>query len=225
MFSKAFSRLTRPQKDEAGNQSESQSTLTLPGYKLSRMMKASGRIALAVLQKMVSEYDRTTFSSFMPQPALVGSAIHAGTIFNQQGSSSDQLNRTQLFEPSSGLRGSSDASESLKHAIYPLIKGEYAATPRGTFSIGRVEGNDMIMPDFAISKKHAVIQADKGRFYITDCGSTNGTLLNNRPVGKKSVKLHDRDVISFARYEFMFLYPDTLYTILRKEKSSPENTD
>ena len=155
----------------------------------------------------------------MPQPALVGSAIHAGTILNQEGMSSNQMNRTQLFEPSSGLSGPAAASESLKHAIYPLIKGEYATTPRGIFSVGRVEGNDMIMPDFAISKKHATIQADKGRFFITDCGSTNGTQVNKKPVGKKPVTLHDRDVISFARYEFMFLYPETLYTMLRKEKS------
>jgi FHA domain len=219
MFSKAFSRLTKPKKDDPGNQPEATFSLTLPGYKLSKMMKASGRIALSVLQQVVSEHDRTAFASFMPQPALAGSAIHAGNILNQDGLSSNQMNRTQLFEPSSGLSGPAAASESLKHAIYPLIKGEYATTPRGTFSIGRVEGNDMIMPDYAISKKHATIQADKGRFDITDCGSTNGTRVNNKPVGKKPITLHDRDVISFARYEFMFLYPETLYTMLRKEKS------
>jgi len=219
MFSKAFSRLTKPKKDDPGDQPECTSALPLPGYKLSKMMKASGRIALSVLQQMASEHDRVTFSTFLPQPALVGSAIHAGTILNQEGPSSNQMNRTQLFEPNSGLSGPSAASESLKHAIYPLIKGEYATTPRGTFSIGRVEGNDMIMPDFAISKKHATIQADKGRFYITDCDSTNGTQVNKKPVGKKPVTLHDRDVISFARYEFMFLYPETLFVMLRKEKS------
>ena len=215
MFSKAFSRLTKPKKDDPGNQPEAGLSLSLPGYKLSKMMKASGRIALSVLQQLVAEHDRTAFSSFMPQPALVGSAIHAGNILNQDGMSSNQMNRTQLFEPSSGLSGPAAASESLKHAIYPLIKGEYATTPRGTFSIGRVEGNDMIMPDFAISKQHAIFEIKRSNYWLRDCDSTNGTSVNGKRLDKKPVQLNDGDIVGFARYEFTFLFPDSLYDMLK----------
>jgi pSer/pThr/pTyr-binding forkhead associated (FHA) protein len=124
------------------------------------------------------------------------------------------MNRTQIFEPSSTNPGASAASEALKHAIYPLVKGEYSTTSSRSFTIGRIDGNDMIMPDFAISKKHAVITVDNGSFYIKDLGSTNGTMVNGTRLDKKSVKIHDQDVVSFARYEFTFLLPSSLYKML-----------
>jgi hypothetical protein len=34
-------------------------------------------------------------------------------------------------------------------------------------------------------------------------------------LGKKRAKLSDKDVIGFARYEFTFLYPKSLYNMLR----------
>ena len=72
----------------------------------------------------------------------------------------------------------------------------------------------MIMPDFAISKKHAMITRDNGAYYLKDLGSTNGTLVNGTRLDKRPVKIHDKDVVSFARYEFTFLLPSSLYKML-----------
>ncbi|MCK7509943.1 MAG: FHA domain-containing protein [Desulfobacterales bacterium] len=83
------------------------------------------------------------------------------------------------------------------------------------FSIGRIDGNDCIMPDYAISKKHALIEFRKGIYLLKDSGSTNGTLLNGARLQAKPFELHDRDVISFARYEFSFLLPGSLYEALK----------
>ena len=124
------------------------------------------------------------------------------------------MNRTQIFEPSSTNPGASPASEALQHAIYPLIKGEYSTTSSKAFIIGRVDGNDMIMPDFAISKKHATINMDSNSFYLKDLGSTNGTFVNGTRLDKKPLKIHDQDVLSFARYEFTFLFPSSLHEML-----------
>ncbi len=96
-----------------------------------------------------------------------------------------------------------------------MVKGEYPATPPGAFYIGRINGNDMIMPDYAISKRHAIIDIENGAYFIRDTGSTNGTRLNGSRLGKKRTQLKDKDVISFARYEFTFLYPRSLYNMLR----------
>ena len=74
-----------------------------------------------------------------------------------------------------------------------------------------VDGNDLIMPDFAISKTHAIIEIKRDFFWLADCGSTNGTSLNGQPVGKKPVKMTDGDKISFARYEFKLSSPRSLY--------------
>jgi hypothetical protein len=132
---------------------------------------------------------------------------------------SDELNSTQIFEPTKSMGASLSASESLKHAVYPLVKGEYPATPRGSFYIGRINGNDMIMPDYAISKRHAIIDIEDGKYYLRDAGSTNGTKINGSRLAKKRMMLKDKDVLGFARYEFTFLYPKSLYKMLCEVKS------
>ncbi|MDH3797842.1 MAG: FHA domain-containing protein, partial [Desulfobacterales bacterium] len=90
----------------------------------------------------------------------------------------------------------------------------YPATPHGAYYIGRINGNDMIMPDYAISKRHAIIDVEDGAYYLRDAGSTNGTKINGSRLAKKRVMLKDKDVIGFARYEFTFLYPKSLYKML-----------
>ncbi|MGD8286888.1 MAG: FHA domain-containing protein, partial [Desulfobacterales bacterium] len=106
--------------------------------------------------------------------------------------------------------------ETLKHAVYPLVKGEFASGAVNRFSIGRVDGNDMVMPDYAISKEHAFIEIRRGRYLLKDNTSTNGTKLNGKRVEDKPVGLVDGDIVSFARYEFTFLFPESLFDMLKK---------
>jgi len=46
------------------------------------------------------------------------------------------------------------------------------------YSIGRREGNDIVIPDPYCSGRHAELRASEDSFQITDLGSTNGTLVN-----------------------------------------------
>jgi hypothetical protein len=215
MLGKTFSRFKR-RKDKAKTPTPSPDPKTAsPLGDISSMLSASGRIGLANLRKIAQENDKESFIRFMRQPVLAGAAIQAGRISSQDGGGGgEEMNRTQIFEPSSTNPGASPASEALKHAIYPLVKGEYSTTSSKSFIIGRVDGNDMIMPDFAISKKHATINVDSNSFYLKDLGSTNGTLVNGTRLDKKQLKVHDQDVLSFARYEFTFLFPSSLYKML-----------
>jgi pilus assembly protein CpaF len=48
--------------------------------------------------------------------------------------------------------------------------------------IGRVHGNDVVLPRSNVSKSHAVIEKREEGFYISDRGSTNGTYVNGRRV-------------------------------------------
>jgi hypothetical protein len=180
---------------------------------ISKMLNASGRIALPTLEKLVKVYQKRKFTIFMEQPVLVGSSIQSGSLNLRKRASKAEMNRTVVFELDDGDEGSSP-SETLKHAIYPLVKGEYATGPVNTFTIGRVDGNDMIMPDYAISKQHAVLQIRRGNYTISDCGSTNGTTVNGKRLDKKPVTLRNGDVVGFARYEFSFLHPESLYDML-----------
>ncbi len=219
MPEKKFARLKKQRNNEtaAGVSSNHSDNAPKIGW-TAKMLSASGRVSLASLRKLAQENEAEAFAKYVHRPVLVGSAIKTGTI-SSAGMGNDALNSTQIFEPSKSQGSSISASESLKHAIYPLVKGEYPATPRGAFYIGRINGNDMIMPDYAISKRHAIIDIRSGTYYIRDTGSTNGTKINGSRLGKKRMQLRDKDVIALARYEFTFLYPKSLYNMLRDVKS------
>jgi hypothetical protein len=183
---------------------------------LARLVNSAGRIGLNLLQRMVQAVSSEDFIRFMQKPVLAGSAIHLGTLAAHSVNGSREMNRTIVFEPVGAGEDAVSASESLKLAIYPLIKGEYATSTGEVFSIGRIDGNDFIMPDYAISKKHALIEIKRDGYFLKDCGSTNGTQLNGTRLQHKPVEVHDRDVISFARYEFALLFPGSLYDMLRQ---------
>jgi hypothetical protein len=185
----------------------------IPVGGVARMVSSSGRIGLSVLQQVARSLSREDFVRFMQQPVLAGAAIHLGTLSTRPGASR-ALNRTTLFEPLEGSTDPASASESLKQAIYPLVRGEFATSSGAMFSIGRIDGNDLIMPDYVISKNHARVEIKRGGYFLRDCGSTNGTTLKGERLQNKPVLLSDRNVISFARYEFTFLFPGSLYDML-----------
>jgi len=47
-------------------------------------------------------------------------------------------------------------------------------------SIGRVQGNQVVLPRGNVSKRHAKLEYKAGEFRLTDLGSTNGTYINGR---------------------------------------------
>ena len=213
MLRKTFARFKKQKNNEVNSAASPSVEFASLSGEVAKMLSSSGRIGLANLRKIAQEKDKELFIRFMRQPVLAGAAIQAGRIASQA-AGGEEMNKTQIFEPSGTNPGAAPASEALRHAIYPLVKGEYSTTSSKTFTVGRVDGNDMIMPDFAISKKHAIISTDGSAFYLKDLGSTNGTLVNGARLDKKSVKIHDKDVLSFARYEFTFLFPSSLQKML-----------
>jgi pSer/pThr/pTyr-binding forkhead associated (FHA) protein len=60
--------------------------------------------------------------------------------------------------------------------------------------IGREEVNQVILPNEAISKKHAKLTFADGKFYIEDLSSSNGTFLNGTRVHTRTV-LRNGDLI------------------------------
>jgi len=62
--------------------------------------------------------------------------------------------------------------------------------------IGRVSSCDICISDANVSRRHAAIVCRDGEWYIEDLDSTNGTLLNGRPI--VSERLRDRDVIEIG---------------------------
>jgi hypothetical protein len=216
MLIKAFNRLKSDGKPELVSRAATSSSAHTGG--ISRMVTSAGRISLNMLLRTVQTFSREDFIRFIQRPVLAGSAVHHGTLSAARTESGSQgMNRTILFEPLDETEETDASSEGLKHAIYSLVKGEFATSTGNIFTIGRIDGNDLIMPDYAISKKHAIIEFKRGSYMLKDCGSTNGTMLKDERIQSKPVELHDGDIISFARYEFIFLHPGSLYGMLKIE--------
>src|SRR3954463_15262684 len=54
-------------------------------------------------------------------------------------------------------------------------------------SVGRVQGNDLMLPKGNVSKRHARLLFRDGRFIVTDLKSTNGTYVNGRKIAQATI--------------------------------------
>lgn len=54
-------------------------------------------------------------------------------------------------------------------------------------SVGRVQGNHIVLPKGNVSKRHARLLYRDGRFIVTDLNSTNGTYVNRRRIAQATI--------------------------------------
>jgi pilus assembly protein CpaF len=53
---------------------------------------------------------------------------------------------------------------------------------KGEITIGRVQGNDIVLPKGNVSKRHSRIVLKDGKFIVVDLKSTNGTFVNGKKI-------------------------------------------
>src|SRR5579884_2107840 len=58
---------------------------------------------------------------------------------------------------------------------------------RNEINVGRVQGNDLMLPKGNVSKHHARLLLRDGRFIVTDLRSTNGTYVNGRKISQATI--------------------------------------
>jgi pilus assembly protein CpaF len=61
------------------------------------------------------------------------------------------------------------------------------AFERTEINVGRVQGNDLMLPKGNVSKRHARLLYRDGRFIVTDLKSTNGTYVNGRKIAQATI--------------------------------------
>ncbi|HEV2439760.1 MAG TPA: DUF3662 and FHA domain-containing protein [bacterium] len=66
---------------------------------------------------------------------------------------------------------------------------------RPVLTIGRRADQDIVIDDPSVSRAHARIHVTDGDAAVEDLGSTNGTALNGRPIGRSRLPVHDGDRI------------------------------
>jgi pSer/pThr/pTyr-binding forkhead associated (FHA) protein len=80
--------------------------------------------------------------------------------------------------------------------------GRVVGIPDQAATIGRAPGNDIVIGDPATSGRHCRIELRGGVYWISDLGSTNGTLVNGEPIIDK--QLDHGDVISIGQNTIRF---------------------
>ncbi len=86
--------------------------------------------------------------------------------------------------------------------LIPKKLGRPLIIDKDTFTIGRIENNDLVVEAQSVSRHHAEIWIQEGNYCLQDLGSTNGTFVNGKRVKRR--KLKNGDLISFAEEEFEF---------------------
>ena len=69
-------------------------------------------------------------------------------------------------------------------------------------SIGRALENDIFLDDVTVSRKHATISRDAGKFFCEDLGSLNGTYLNGSVVDRG--ELVDGSELQIGKFRLHF---------------------
>jgi hypothetical protein len=70
-------------------------------------------------------------------------------------------------------------------------------------TIGRSPDCGIFLDDVTVSRKHAVLMARDGAFFIEDQGSLNGTFVNRKRV--EAAQLEDGDEVQIGKYRMTFL--------------------
>jgi pSer/pThr/pTyr-binding forkhead associated (FHA) protein len=90
--------------------------------------------------------------------------------------------------------------------VFALAKSRYS--PQGPITIGRTSENDVVIPEYSVSRKHCFIAVVNGGYRITDWGSANGTLVNEKEIGKMApFPLQGREILTLGRLMVLFLLP------------------
>jgi len=78
----------------------------------------------------------------------------------------------------------------------------------GSVNIGRSDASDLVLDQPEVSRRHAEVYVREGRAWVTDCGSRNGTFVNDVEVGDGVVALQDGDRITAGSCILKFIESD-----------------
>src|SRR6185295_14426672 len=73
---------------------------------------------------------------------------------------------------------------------------------RSLVSIGRDPSNDLVLPDAMVSRRHAVIEYRGSQYFLRDCNSSNGSLMNGDRISERG--LRDGDLVAIGTARLLF---------------------
>jgi pSer/pThr/pTyr-binding forkhead associated (FHA) protein len=93
---------------------------------------------------------------------------------------------------------------------------------RPRLRVGRTPDNDIVIDNLAVSRLHALIEEEKGDYFIKDCDSLNGIEVNGERVKRR--RLIDGDEVSIAKHTILFRVPSGHAVVEAEEKAGFDQT-
>ena len=90
------------------------------------------------------------------------------------------------------------------HGTKGPTKGLEIELQDGDNDIGRDPALYLVIDDPSVSRQHARLTVEAGRFTVVDMRSSNGTFVNNRRIESQDIK--SGDIVRFGNLEFEFRY-------------------
>jgi serine phosphatase RsbU (regulator of sigma subunit)/pSer/pThr/pTyr-binding forkhead associated (FHA) protein len=90
----------------------------------------------------------------------------------------------------------------------------------GLITLGRASECTVPIKDRFLSRRHAEVALDRGRWYVRDCGSVNGTMLNGMKVVEPA-PLRSGDRIALGDSEVVFHDDDSSSQLIAVDSESP----
>jgi pSer/pThr/pTyr-binding forkhead associated (FHA) protein len=84
------------------------------------------------------------------------------------------------------------------------LRGKSFELDKDVVTVGRTDKSDICIKDATISTNHCEFIRSGDTFALKDCGSTNGTRINNVPVPDGGQELSNSDILQFGAVEIFF---------------------
>ncbi len=140
-----------------------------------------------------------------PAAAFAGGAAAAG--IGAAGAASAVPARgshTIVIPPAGAAPAPADVAGGAKAQLIDVATNRPFALSGARVTMGRESVNDIQVHDINASRKHAELTLQQnGAWAITDVGSTNGTIVNGRPVASQVLRPGDRITIGTTEYTFV----------------------
>ncbi|MCR5626661.1 MAG: FHA domain-containing protein [Lachnospiraceae bacterium] len=124
----------------------------------------------------------------------------------------EESSQTMLLTDYLQDEGSSETKKKRIKCSVARLEGEVDgeklsfSVEKSPFIIGKLEGRaDAVIENKRVSRIHACIRQEAGRYFLSDLNSTNGTCLNDRLLQQREqAALEDGDIIKIANLQLTF---------------------
>lgn len=100
-------------------------------------------------------------------------------------------------------QGNMDGQASIQQGVFLIVNRQMIPLTKTVTTLGRHLSNDIVFHEEFLSRYHAEIVSEDGKYILVDKNSTGGTYVNGKRI--EQCVLNSGDLISFANINIMFV--------------------